>query len=233
MEWILYHPPRLLQHTLGTGYLAGAARVHLRGHGKGLETGLHNNVMVIGSMELADVEGEATVIDHGYKTFPHQLGVVAANAVGAQLQVKLRMGTTGAVQSYLYQGFSNGARKCPKRVIPRRFPRACPRLCPCPHGLSTSDSGCFWSPRLASSSVSSCLSGLSRTTSPYAGINSARKHKLLSEPERHGRGDAPASHGPHKTPHSRSELWSGRSVVWFFSVVSIRSRRATQCHRIP
>ena len=170
-------------------------------------------------MELADVEGEATVIDHGHKTFPHQLGVITANAAGPQLRVKLRMGTTGAVQSHLYQGFSNGARKCPKRVMPRWFPRDCPRLCPCPHGLSTSDSGsdsgCFWSPRLASSSASSCLSGPSRTTSPYAGINSARKHKLPSEPERHGRGDAPLPMPPHPTAVPNSGQATVCGLVFF------------------
>ncbi len=97
--------------------------------GNGLATGFHN-VVVITAMELADVEGEATVIDHGHKKFPHQLGVVTANAMGAQLRVKLQIGTTGAVQSHLHQGFiQRGQGNAPSgyaAAVPQGLPQAVP-----------------------------------------------------------------------------------------------------------
>ena len=76
------------------------------------------------------MEGEATVIHHGHKKFPHQLGVVMANAVGAQLRVKLRMGTTGAVQSHLHQGLIQRGREMSEAgnaaAVPQGLPQAVP-----------------------------------------------------------------------------------------------------------
>ena len=93
---VVNHHPRLLQHPLGTGHLAGAARVRFRGHAqrpsKDLEAGLHD-VVVVAAVKLADVQGEATVVHHGYEEFPHKLGVVAADALGTQLQVKGEIST--------------------------------------------------------------------------------------------------------------------------------------------
>ena len=116
-NWALLHRllpgsgPGPLQHPLAAGHRAGAARIDLhrqpQGAGKGLEAGL-DDVVGIDAIELADVQGEATVVDDRHKKLLHQLGVVAADPLGRNHQAIGEVGPAGAIKGHLHQGLIKG-----------------------------------------------------------------------------------------------------------------------------
>ncbi len=98
---------RLFQHALAAGDAAGPARVNLGGHAqrpsKGLETGFHD-VVGVGPVQLADVQGEAAVVHDRHKKFLHQLGVIGADFLGGNLEAVTEVRAPGAVECHLHQG---------------------------------------------------------------------------------------------------------------------------------
>jgi len=100
-----------LQHPLAAGHGPTAAGIDLHrlveGTGERLETGL-DDVVGIHPRQLADVEGEAGVVGHRHEEFPHQFGVVGADALGRNRQVIAEVGATGAVEGHLHQGLIEG-----------------------------------------------------------------------------------------------------------------------------
>ena len=103
--------PGPLQHPLAAGHRAGAAWIDFhrqpQGAGKGLEAGL-DDVVGIDTIELADVQGEAAVVDNGHKEFLDQFGVVAADPLGWNFQAVGKVGPTGAIQGHLHQSLIEG-----------------------------------------------------------------------------------------------------------------------------
>ena len=74
----------MLQHPFRTGDGSGAAAIGFRGHaqgtGKGFKAGF-DDVVGVDAVELAQVQGHLGLVDHGHEKFPHQLGVVGADAL--------------------------------------------------------------------------------------------------------------------------------------------------------
>ncbi len=95
-----------LQHTLAAGHSPSPAWIHFRGLAQrpreGLEAGFHN-VVRIHAIELADVQGEASVVGHRHEELLHQLGVVGADLLGGDLQAEAQMRPAAAVERHLHQ----------------------------------------------------------------------------------------------------------------------------------
>jgi hypothetical protein len=62
-------------------------------------------------IELADVEGETTVVRHRHEELPHQFGVVGADPLGGDGQVVAEVGPAGAVERHLNQGLIQGSQE--------------------------------------------------------------------------------------------------------------------------
>jgi hypothetical protein len=100
--------PSLLQHTFAAWHGSSAARIHFHGEAqcprKCFEAGLHD-VVGVHAIQLADVQGEATVVCHRHEELLHQLGVVAADLLGRDLQPIAQVRTAAAIQRHLHQRF--------------------------------------------------------------------------------------------------------------------------------
>ncbi len=70
----------------------------------------------INTSELADVQGEATVVDHGHEKFLDQLGVVAADSLGWNHQAVGEVGPAGAIQGHLHQRLIEGRHEMAKAL---------------------------------------------------------------------------------------------------------------------
>lgn len=80
--------------------------------------------------QLAQVQGHRAVVDHRLVKLAHQLGIVAADALGGDLQAVAQVRAAGKIEHHLHERFVEGAAKCPKREMPRLSPRALARHCP-------------------------------------------------------------------------------------------------------
>jgi hypothetical protein len=60
-------------------------------------------VVRIHPVQLADVQGEAAVVGHGYEELLHQLGVIAADLLGRDLQPIAQVRTATAIERHLHQ----------------------------------------------------------------------------------------------------------------------------------
>lgn len=106
-----------LDHAFGTGDAASPARIGFdrlsQGAGKGFEGGF-NNVVGVDAVELADVERELGVVNDRHKKFAHELGVVAANALGGKVEAVAEVGAARKVEGHLDEGFVEGREELAK-----------------------------------------------------------------------------------------------------------------------
>jgi len=73
-------------------------------------------VVRVDPIELADVQRQAGVVGHGHKELLDQLGVIAADLLGRDLQSIAQVGPAAAVQRHLHQRLIEGCHEMPKAV---------------------------------------------------------------------------------------------------------------------
>ena len=63
-------------------------------------------VMVVGvsPIQLTDMEGQSTVVDHRNEELPHELRVVSADLLAGDRKAVAEVGATGTIQGHLNQG---------------------------------------------------------------------------------------------------------------------------------